>query len=132
MAQAPLGVDPVQFSCSICLDLLKDPVTIPCGHSYCMGCLTNYWDRQRVCSCPQCRTTFNPRPTLGRNTLLAEMLQRLGAVKLSGGPSAPPLYEDRGFEHATFNVSSVSPERTDGEVSMLLVTQNLPLPVFSL
>ncbi|XP_018526457.1 tripartite motif-containing protein 65 [Lates calcarifer] len=115
MAQVPLSMNPVQFSCSICLELLKDPVTIPCGHSYCMSCLTDYWDCQPICSCPQCRATFSPRPTLGRNTLLAEMLQSLGAVKLSEGPSAPPLYEDHGFEHATFDVSSVRPERTDGE-----------------
>ncbi|XP_058494559.1 E3 ubiquitin-protein ligase TRIM65-like [Solea solea] len=112
MAQAPLRMDPDQFSCSICLMLLKDPVTIPCGHSYCMSCLTQYWDRQRVCSCPQCRATFSPRPTLGRNTLLVEMLQTL---KLSLVPSAPPLYEDHGFDHATFDVSSVRPERTDGQ-----------------
>ncbi|XP_056234425.1 E3 ubiquitin-protein ligase TRIM65-like [Seriola aureovittata] len=118
MAQAPLGVDPVQFSCSICLELLKDPVTIPCGHSYCMRCLTDYWDRQPVCSCPQCRATFSPRPALGRNNLLVEMLQSLSVNK---GPSAPPLYDeggfagDRGFVHATFDVSTVHPERTHGE-----------------
>lgn len=129
MAQVPLSMNPVQFSCSICLELLKDPVTIPCGHSYCMSCLTDYWDCQPICSCPQCRTTFSPRPTLGRNTLLAEMLQSLGAVKLSEGPSAPPLYEDHGFEHATFDVSSVRPERTDGEVRTLSLAHTLFLTV---
>uniref|UniRef100_UPI003AB0154C E3 ubiquitin-protein ligase TRIM65-like n=1 Tax=Centroberyx gerrardi TaxID=166262 RepID=UPI003AB0154C len=124
MAQSPLSLDQAQFSCSICLDILKDPVTIPCGHSYCMSCLRDYWDQrqgQQACSCPQCRATFSPRPTLGRNTLLAEMLERLGTVRLSDGPSAPPPYRelgpsvDRGFAHATFDVSSVRPERNEGE-----------------
>ena len=123
MAQAPLTVDNSHFSCSICLELFRDPVTIPCGHSFCMSCLTDYWDRQTVCSCPQCRAAFRPRPKLGRNNLLVEMLQKLGAATLNEGPSAPPFYEvlgaaeGFGFEHATFDVSSVRPERNDGQVS---------------
>lgn len=116
MAQAPPGLDSAHFSCSICLELLKDPVTIPCGHSYCMSCLTAHWDRELVCSCPQCRATFSPRPRLGRNNLLVDMMQSLGAVRLDDGPSAPPLDMDHGFAHPTFDVSSVRPERPGAEV----------------
>ncbi|XP_064807896.1 tripartite motif-containing protein 16-like isoform X1 [Oncorhynchus masou masou] len=68
------------ISCSICLEILKDPVTIPCGHSYCIGCIRGYWDQEDqklVCSCPQCRQTFNPRPFLNRNTVMAEMVKTL-------------------------------------------------------
>ncbi|KAI1883389.1 hypothetical protein AGOR_G00230930 [Albula goreensis] len=92
MAEASISVGQDQFSCPICLDLLKDPVTIPCGHSYCMGCIKGCWDQDDhigVYSCPQCRKTFTQRPDLGRNTMLAEVVEKL---KKTGLQAAPPAH----------------------------------------
>ena len=75
MPQAAGLLDEDQLSCSICLDLLKDPVTIPCGHSYCMGCIK--YDQTGVYSCPQCRETFTPRPVLRKTTMFAEVVEKL-------------------------------------------------------
>ncbi|KAF3858099.1 hypothetical protein F7725_011300 [Dissostichus mawsoni] len=79
MAQAGVVLDRDQFNCSICLDVLRDPVTIPCGHSYCSVCIKNYWDQDDflgVFVCPQCRHNFNPRPVLARNTMLADVVEK--------------------------------------------------------
>ncbi|CAM4569851.1 unnamed protein product [Leuciscus chuanchicus] len=84
MAEARFSED--EFLCSVCLDLLKDPATIHCGHSYCKICITDCWDQEdekRVYSCPQCRQTFRPRPALAKNTILAEMVEKLKKTKLA-------------------------------------------------
>ncbi|XP_058655458.1 tripartite motif-containing protein 16-like [Onychostoma macrolepis] len=89
MAEARISVE--QFLCPVCLDLLKDPVTIQCGHSYCKSCITDCWDQEdekRVYSCPQCRQTFSPRPALFKNVVFAEMLEKLKKTNLQSAVPA--------------------------------------------
>ncbi|XP_034558784.1 tripartite motif-containing protein 16-like [Notolabrus celidotus] len=80
MAAATISIEQDQFCCSVCLEILRDPVTIPCGHSYCLNCIEDYWNRAKQkgqYSCPQCRQVFNPKPLLSRNTVLGEVVEQL-------------------------------------------------------
>ncbi|XP_051236983.1 zinc finger protein RFP-like [Dicentrarchus labrax] len=62
-----------QFLCSICLDVFTDPVTIPCGHNFCKTCITEHWNINVQCQCPNCKEVFNTRPQLKVNTFISEM-----------------------------------------------------------
>ncbi|XP_068569304.1 E3 ubiquitin/ISG15 ligase TRIM25-like [Cebidichthys violaceus] len=90
MAQRRHQADEVKLCCSICLDLLRDPVTVPCGHNYCMSCIKTSWDKEdqkKLHSCPQCRQTFSPRPALLKNTLLAMLAEELKETGLRAAPA---------------------------------------------
>ncbi len=85
---------PHSLSCSICLDILKGPVTLHCGHNYCMVCVNSYWDREAcrgVYSCPQCRHTFTTRPVLNKNTVLADLA---GKMSKAGQPNPSEMAEE--------------------------------------
>uniref|UniRef100_A0A3B3ZJ11 RING-type domain-containing protein n=1 Tax=Periophthalmus magnuspinnatus TaxID=409849 RepID=A0A3B3ZJ11_9GOBI len=90
------------FTCSVCLETLRDPATLPCGHSYCLVCIQDHWDKkdsQGQYSCPQCRQVFNPRPSLAKSTLLVEAMEKLRTNSLrqkepSNAPPSLPIYMD--------------------------------------
>uniref|UniRef100_A0A3B3DS74 FinTRIM family, member 67 n=1 Tax=Oryzias melastigma TaxID=30732 RepID=A0A3B3DS74_ORYME len=85
-----VNLDGAAFSCSICLDLLDNPVTIPCGHSYCMVCIKGFWEGKanESRSCPQCREAFTSEPALVKNTMLAALTEELQKTRLGPPPAA--------------------------------------------
>ncbi|XP_037608437.1 E3 ubiquitin/ISG15 ligase TRIM25-like [Sebastes umbrosus] len=90
MAQRGIQMDEEKLCCSICLDLLKDPVTISCGHNYCMSCIRSHWDEEDqkgIYSCPQCRLLLVPRPVLLKNTMLADLVEDLKKTGLQAAPA---------------------------------------------
>ncbi|XP_041957726.1 E3 ubiquitin/ISG15 ligase TRIM25-like isoform X2 [Alosa sapidissima] len=68
------------FTCSMCTEVLKDPVSIPCGHSYCRQCITLYWAQPNHAghyACPRCSQTYSSCPALYTNSALAVVVQKL-------------------------------------------------------
>uniref|UniRef100_A0A8C5PLF0 Uncharacterized protein n=1 Tax=Leptobrachium leishanense TaxID=445787 RepID=A0A8C5PLF0_9ANUR len=56
-----------ELTCSICLSIYTDPVTLPCGHSFCRTCIGEVLDTQEgsgAYTCPECRAEYQERPAL--------------------------------------------------------------------
>ncbi|KAM9371272.1 E3 ubiquitin-protein ligase TRIM65 [Phaethornis superciliosus] len=71
--------------CSICLELFRVPVTLPCGHSFCKRCISDHWRKEereppgseKGYTCPQCRRSFQHCPELEKNVTLCGVAELL-------------------------------------------------------
>ena len=48
--------------CLICLEAPRDPTTLPCGHSFCTGCVVELREKGVSDTCPLCRAPLPPGP----------------------------------------------------------------------
>ncbi|KAI2558389.1 TRIM5 isoform 4, partial [Pan troglodytes] len=53
-----------EVTCPICLELLTQPLSLDCGHSFCQACLTANHKKSMLdkgeSSCPVCRISYQP------------------------------------------------------------------------
>ncbi|XP_051242368.1 E3 ubiquitin-protein ligase TRIM39 [Dicentrarchus labrax] len=91
MALATAFLSEDQFTCSICLEVFNNPVSTPCGHSFCQACISSYWDRGRggggaakSYQCPLCKESFRKRPELHINRTLKEITEQFKWMASSG------------------------------------------------
>ncbi|XP_031698503.1 tripartite motif-containing protein 16-like isoform X1 [Anarrhichthys ocellatus] len=94
MAEPRITLKTSRLCCPVCGELLRNPATISCGHSFCTRCIHNRLDRDerkyRACSCPECGHKFPSRPEPIKNTALADLvrdMERRGAKRKDSGPS---------------------------------------------
>ncbi|XP_054555462.1 tripartite motif-containing protein 5-like [Talpa occidentalis] len=76
-----------EVTCPICLDLLKEPLCLDCGHSFCQACITannkeSTATQEEKSSCPVCRISYEPGH-LRPNLHLANIAEQLRGVKMS-------------------------------------------------
>ncbi|CAN0381070.1 unnamed protein product [Lampetra fluviatilis] len=77
------------FSCSICLELFKVPVSLSCGHSFCKSCIESHWAVQSAkarFTCPECREIYYQKPKLSKNILLANIVADLNKINIVPRP----------------------------------------------
>ncbi|OCU02805.1 hypothetical protein XELAEV_18008575mg [Xenopus laevis] len=87
MATADLRVE---LSCSICLSIYTDPVSLPCAHNFCRDCIGTTWDTQEETflenpSCPECRQRFSRRPELTKDWKLCDLVERFRPTETEPG-----------------------------------------------
>ncbi|KYO30137.1 E3 ubiquitin-protein ligase TRIM41-like [Alligator mississippiensis] len=78
-----------EATCSICLELLQEPVTIGCGHNFCRACITRYCeDTVRgsgdAVPCPSCRAQFQIG-SFRLNTQLKNLVEKIKEQSLKPG-----------------------------------------------
>ncbi|XP_055012769.1 E3 ubiquitin-protein ligase TRIM7-like [Boleophthalmus pectinirostris] len=93
-----------EFLCSICLDLFTNPASTPCGHSFCLSCISKYWEGAKVCQCPLCKKTYYKKPDLQINRTLREITEHFKSMKEDRIDGPRETTQKRGKSHPRNNL----------------------------
>ncbi|XP_045554890.1 LON peptidase N-terminal domain and RING finger protein 2 [Salmo salar] len=77
-------LDSADMDCSVCMRLFYEPVTTPCGHTFCMKCLERCLDHNP--NCPLCKeniTEYLATRGYHKTLLMEEVLQRYLSEELA-------------------------------------------------
>lgn len=83
-----IAVNKFDLNCPICTDVLIEPLTLLCGHSFCSECLKSCCKNKIVEKCPTCNSAFKLNIQMfSTNTFIKNMLMTM------------PGYEERSRDY---------------------------------
>lgn len=75
-----------QLLCDLCLEVFSEPVSLPCGHTFCRACVEQHWEDSVQRYCPTCKETFYTPPPLQLNRFISDV-----ALLFRGAQKNPQL-----------------------------------------
>ncbi|XP_072325065.1 zinc finger protein RFP-like isoform X2 [Scyliorhinus torazame] len=68
----------VELTCGVCMELYREPVRLPCEHSFCGACIEQVFATVEVGEdyrCPVCRETYPSRPVMSKHLVLVRLVE---------------------------------------------------------
>jgi len=113
----PAAVELSDYDCSLCMRLFWQPITTPCGHTYCKSCIDRCLDHKR--ECPLCKTVIESQNSvkLGVNEFIEETMKRM----------LPSEFADRkkGFDDEMSEIIGTSPDGPN-TIPVFVCTMSFP------
>ncbi len=70
------------IECTVCLDVMRTPKTLVCGHTFCGVCVDRLTSAGRAVRCPVCRKQMRvPAGGLSKNVLVEELIVERAKAK---------------------------------------------------
>ncbi|CAJ1067822.1 E3 ubiquitin-protein ligase TRIM11-like [Xyrichtys novacula] len=100
-----MGTVEESLKCPVCQDVFTDPVTLPCGHDFCLTCIQTVWEtdgpNEGPLFCPECQIFLPPDLVLQENSSLQTRVKDFTAKTSTQSQAAetpPPILCDHCIE----------------------------------
>lgn len=82
------GALALELTCPICLQLFSEPVSLPCGHVYCLACIQTMGEGLDQHSCPECQTEYRGAKDFVKSFKMCSIIETFKATAGKVDPSA--------------------------------------------
>ncbi|XP_041032605.1 E3 ubiquitin-protein ligase TRIM39-like isoform X1 [Carcharodon carcharias] len=76
----------VELTCSVCMGLYREPVRLPCEHSFCGACIEQVFATVEAGTdyrCPVCRESYQSKPAMSKHLVLVRLVEAYIKIKKS-------------------------------------------------
>ncbi|XP_029106060.1 nuclear factor 7, brain-like [Scleropages formosus] len=91
-----------ELVCSVCCEIFKDPVLLPCSHSFCRSCVQQYWEQKSSRECSVCRrrsSIEHPPPNLVLKNIIESYFKQKSQSEAVEKTESPEKSESRCSVH---------------------------------